>query len=201
MERIVRILEVVDTREYEEGPDGKFRPVPGSGTEALCERCGRPHEVHARVELSSGRTAVVGTGCAAASWDPKEMRGAESAAKRVKKLEAEAVAIRAQLDRAESVDEAVYRLAPPPVVEAAARWNPDVSVLEIVGGPQMATTYARTQADLDGIYKSIVRAWREEEAVRRGGLTRSRQHTLKQELEAIVQRHDRALRQLRAVSR
>jgi len=61
--RIVKILDVVDTREYEEGPDDKTRPIPGSGLIRECDRCGRLHEVHAQVLLDDGTKAIVGTGC------------------------------------------------------------------------------------------------------------------------------------------
>ncbi len=63
MRRIVRILKVVDTREFEEGPDDKVRPIPGSGRLNVCDRCGREHEVHAWVLLEDGTNAIVGTGC------------------------------------------------------------------------------------------------------------------------------------------
>lgn len=62
--RIVRVLEVVDTREYEEGPDGRFHPIPGSGNIRQCSRCRRDHEIHATVQLSDGATEVIGVGCA-----------------------------------------------------------------------------------------------------------------------------------------
>lgn len=69
-QRIVRVREVVDTREYEEVEDGVFKPIPGSGSPHLCSRCGRTHEVHALVELDDGQTELVGTGCASkASMD------------------------------------------------------------------------------------------------------------------------------------
>ena len=63
MATIVKILSVVDTREYEEGPDDKWYPIPGSGREHQCYRCGRLHEIHAEVLLDDGKTVVVGTGC------------------------------------------------------------------------------------------------------------------------------------------
>ena len=61
--QIVRILRVKDTRVYEEGPDEKWYPIPGSGVENECARCGRTHEVHATVELADGTKTIVGTGC------------------------------------------------------------------------------------------------------------------------------------------
>jgi len=62
--KIERILKVVDTRQYEEGPDDKWYPIVGSGHEHACARCGRMHEIHAMVLLDDGNEAVVGTGCA-----------------------------------------------------------------------------------------------------------------------------------------
>lgn len=69
-QKIVRVLEVVDTRQYEEIEEGVFKPIPGTGSPHLCSRCGRTHEVHALVELDDGQTELVGTGCASkASMD------------------------------------------------------------------------------------------------------------------------------------
>jgi len=86
---IVRVIAIVDTREYQEVGD-RWVPVPGSGHEHECSRCGRLHEVHATVELSDGATAIVGTGCA--SQESAEirckMRSAASAAKRLATLRA-----------------------------------------------------------------------------------------------------------------
>lgn len=59
---IVKIISIEDTRQYEEQGD-RFVPIPGSGIENLCNRCGKPHEIHAMVELDNGETAIVGTGC------------------------------------------------------------------------------------------------------------------------------------------
>jgi len=63
MAAIIKILSVVDTREYEEGPDDKWYPIPGSGREHQCYRCGRLHEIHAEVLLDDEKIVVVGTGC------------------------------------------------------------------------------------------------------------------------------------------
>ncbi len=63
MSKIVKILKVKDTRQYQEEPDGRFYPIPGSGSEHECDRCGRIHEVHATVLTDDGQTLTVGTGC------------------------------------------------------------------------------------------------------------------------------------------
>ncbi len=61
--KIIRVLRVEDTRQWEEGPDDRWYPIPGSGQENQCGRCGRSHEIHATVELEDKTTMIVGTGC------------------------------------------------------------------------------------------------------------------------------------------
>lgn len=89
--KIIRLIRVVDTRQYYEGSDDRFHPIPGSGDERPCDRCGRIHEVHAYVELEGNKQAIVGVGCAEA--DDVELaarfKTAGSLAKRLAKLDAE----------------------------------------------------------------------------------------------------------------
>lgn len=65
--RIVKVLRVEDTRQWEEIEDDKWIPIPGSGIENQCARCNRSHEVHATVEVlgDDGQigAVIVGTGC------------------------------------------------------------------------------------------------------------------------------------------
>lgn len=119
MRRIVSILSVVDTREYEEGPDGKFRPIPGSGIPSECARCGRSHEVHATVLLEDDTTALVGTGCMAkADLSRKsQVQSADRLAKRVAKLRAELQHEKALHEAYKRDREEVEKLTPPPIVE------------------------------------------------------------------------------------
>ena len=63
---IVKVLSIVDTREWIEGPDDRWIAVAGSGNARDCDRCGRSHEIHATVELSDRSTCIVGVGCAKA---------------------------------------------------------------------------------------------------------------------------------------
>jgi hypothetical protein len=88
---IVRIVEVVDTREYEEIAEGKWAPIAGSGDRRSCDRCGREHEVHALVELSDGTTSILGTGCAERRFADMaaKFRSADSHAKTLARLRAE----------------------------------------------------------------------------------------------------------------
>lgn len=65
--KIIKVLRVEDTRQYEEVQDDVWKPIPGTGIENQCARCGRSHEVHATVEIAfdDGTTGsmIVGTGC------------------------------------------------------------------------------------------------------------------------------------------
>ncbi len=63
MKTILRLVTVIDTREWSVGPDGAF-PIPGSGVMNECARCGAQHEIHAHVELSDGTRAIMGDTCA-----------------------------------------------------------------------------------------------------------------------------------------
>lgn len=90
---IAKILSIVDTRQYEEVGD-VWKPIPGSGHENECFRCGRFHKVHATVLLSDGRQVIVGTGCAGQD-DPEtasKFQSLDRAAKRLARLEAEKTA-------------------------------------------------------------------------------------------------------------
>lgn len=71
--KIIKILRVEDTRQWEEIEDDRWIPIPGSGTEHQCSRCGRSHEIHATVLLEDGKEAIVGTGCMKA--DESEIAG------------------------------------------------------------------------------------------------------------------------------
>ncbi len=92
--KIVQILSVKDTREYEEIGD-TWKPIPGSGIEHDCDRCGKFHEVHATVLLEDTSTAIVGTGCMGKDnlELSKRFKRADRAAKRLAALRAEFAAV------------------------------------------------------------------------------------------------------------
>ena len=84
--KIVKVVSVVDTREYEEQGD-TFVPIPGSGKANDCGRCGRTHEIHWTVEVEGGTQAVVGGSCAKTDGlDKKRVESGERAASREKSL-------------------------------------------------------------------------------------------------------------------
>ncbi len=115
MDRIVKILEVVDTRTWEEGADDKWYPIPGSGIEHECDRCGRFHEIHATVLLESGKAAIVGTGCMGREdiEMAKRFQQADRAAKRLAQLKSEYASQKAKEDAWLGVLEQIKSLAPP----------------------------------------------------------------------------------------
>lgn len=113
--KIVDIISVVDTREWEEGEDDKWHPIPGSGTENLCARCGKPHEIHATVRLEDDTEAVVGVSCAREPSLQKEMKRLISSAKTEKRLRAQLKAIQETKAAWEEEWKRVEKLEPPPM--------------------------------------------------------------------------------------
>lgn len=87
---ISRIIGVRDTRDRIEVND-RLVPVPGSGDLRPCDRCGREHEIHVDVELSDGRRANIGSGCAKGETleVQSRLKSAISAAKTRSRLSAE----------------------------------------------------------------------------------------------------------------
>lgn len=114
--RIARVLQVEDTREWEERSDDRWYPIPGSGTENHCERCGRRHEVWVYVELSDGSKRILGSGCAG-KLDPfgtSRFTRVESALERLRELYAKHRRLAGEADEYERVALEVAALEPPP---------------------------------------------------------------------------------------
>jgi len=111
---IARILGVRDTRDRVEVGD-RWVPVPGSGDLRACDRCGREHEVHVDVELSDGRRANVGSGCAKGESleVQSRLKSAVSAAKTRSRLRAELAVAREEHARAAHAWREVQALAAP----------------------------------------------------------------------------------------
>jgi hypothetical protein len=117
-EDIIRVLSVTDTRTYEEGPDDKWHPVPGSGSENECARCGKLHVIHARVQLRDGSEAIVGTTCAdRSSLLFTQLRSAAGKATRRAKLMAQLGAAEARAKRHTEASAQVRELARPAVTK------------------------------------------------------------------------------------
>lgn len=111
---IARIIDVRDTRDRIEIGD-RFVPVPGSGDLRPCDRCCREHEIHVDVELSDGRRANIGSGCA--KGESMEVQGrlksAVSATKTRSKLRAELAVARDDHARAAQAWREVEAIQPP----------------------------------------------------------------------------------------
>ncbi len=116
---IARIIDVRDTRDRIEVGD-RLVPVPGSGDLRPCDRCGREHEIHVDVELSDGRRANIGSGCAKGETMEVQSRlkSAVSAAKTRSKLNAELAVAKDDHTRALAAWREVEALHPPAPVLA-----------------------------------------------------------------------------------
>lgn len=122
---IVRILQVVDSRQFEEQGD-RWVAIPGTGDERECDRCGRRHEVHATVELSDGTVAIVGTGCMRGDAMVPDLRRHASTAMSIAKAESQLLRARADLDRARVIEAECKRLPAPPITRCPmAELHPD----------------------------------------------------------------------------
>lgn len=160
---IVRVLRVVDTREYELVGD-RAVPVPGTGNERQCDRCQRMHVVHAHVRLSDGSSAIVGTGCMGSGDMAKAARSLAAKAKR---------------DRVEEIALAHARVLVAEEKRAlAALPPPPVASIRIV---DTGDKYGRYRAEMDGAWvvlwknvledvdrETLIRSWREERLERAG---------------------------------
>lgn len=117
---IVRIIAVVDTREWVEGPDDRWYAIPGSGQTHKCCRCGRNHEVHAEVELGDRSSAVVGTGCMKQTSMETPFRRRvgrlDAAAKRLAKQRAQLEGAKRALAVREQAHKDAHALEVPPMV-------------------------------------------------------------------------------------
>ncbi len=168
MEKIVKILSIRDTRQYEEIGD-KWVPIPGSGHENNCHRCGRSHEVWATVQLSNGQEAIVGTGCAGKDDAEAAARftSLDRAAKRLASLRAEWVAFNEGLTAYENV-----------LVEVR-RNQPELSIGErtfVTGKPFKAVFCGEAYAICHGEVtherrECAIHGWEHSEMVKRGFAT------------------------------
>lgn len=157
-DRIARVLSVVDTREYEEIGD-RWVPVPGSGVETPCARCGRIHEVHWIVELEDGSQADIGRTCAkAGTMDVRVVLGAESKAKRLARLRSEVVRLECELAERRAAEAKAAALPLPPVEFGEQRFQNRPGIRTATCGDACVWL-------LDGIYseeraKTLEDAWR-----------------------------------------
>lgn len=97
------VVKVVDTRDFIE-IDDRWVALSGSGDARECDRCDRPHEIHAHVIDANGNGWVVGTGCMDADANDDARKAARKATSEAKKAarRARAEALVAELAAAEA---------------------------------------------------------------------------------------------------
>jgi hypothetical protein len=111
---IKRILDVRDTRDRMEIND-RWVSIPGTGQIRPCDRCCREHEIHVDVELSDGKRANIGSGCAKGETMEVQARlkSAVSAAKTRSRLAAELEAAKQDHAKAQKAWRDIEALTPP----------------------------------------------------------------------------------------
>ncbi|MFA5053089.1 MAG: hypothetical protein WC565_03460 [Parcubacteria group bacterium] len=192
--KIVEILSVIDTREYEEVADGVFKPIAGSGHENECDRCGRMHEVHAHVRLESGETAVVGTGCMRGESieTTKAVTKAANAAKRLGALKAEYKKLTEQLaawDEAwNAAWEEILTLKLPEPVRKMHRWIRDEEIIQMGDGNAMLfLRHMRGSEPTRDEMEDLIRQWRLDQMEAKG-FNRIRHDIMKSSLKEVEKR-------------
>lgn len=186
MASIVRILSVEDTRQYEEQGD-RWVPIPGSGVQHRCGRCGRDHEIHALVLLDTREEIIVGTACmkAESTEAHKQALSLGRAAQRKKSLSCKISSLRQKIEVAEKQQAEILALALPVVSETIE--NPRKVVYE------MGDAWVHLYPDSFGPPRKIppermqclISFWRDKRARERGYITSSGLWSLKRQLEEV----------------
>ena len=180
----MKILHVVDTREYEEIADGKWAAIPGSGDARECDRCGRLHEVHAYVETDDGATMVVGTGCM--GLGPEVARKFASKAGTIAKLTAEREHVADLITAREAARREVAKLTPPEPTRWTKPWGEGVSVggHDVLYQPAAGGTWKKAISEAT---QDALDSWRRAMVDKLAG-TRTPDYTLRDRLKQIDKR-------------
>lgn len=171
MNTIVKILKVRDTRQYEESGD-RWVPIPGSGHEHECFRCGKLHEIHATVLLDDSREVIVGTGCA--GKDNAEMaakfRSLDSAAKRLASLVNEFCAYKAKCEEYDKAWKEICELPVPPLEHSSGFFA--VGMRKGESFPTLKCGDAEIPCWITGYsperHECVVQVWRDKRMRKRG---------------------------------
>lgn len=155
------IIQVVDTRQYEEQGD-RWVPIPGSGNLRECDRCGRTHEVHATVKYADGTVKVVGTGCMDLGKEIARKVAAKASTRA--RIAAQLAAAEAKLAAGLELEAKVNALVAPAVTDGPVEtWGPTL----VCGDAKVGTKFAN--GNMSERYEAVVRAWRHNRAVELNG--------------------------------
>jgi hypothetical protein len=199
--KIARILNVRDTRDRIEVGD-RWVPVPGSGDLRPCDRCCREHEIHVDVELSDGRRANVGSGCAKGESMEVQSRlkSAVSAAKTRSKLAAELAVARDDLARSEKAWREVETLSPPSAElreEIPDDYGRGVRQVWGMGDAVVWTTPGSREGFSAERRQTLLNSWRIKRYEERG--FKSRSYSYKQQVDDLADRLAKIERKLAAM--
>lgn len=194
---IARILDVRDTRDRIEVGD-RWVPVPSTGHLRPCDRCGREHEIHVDVELSDGRHANIGSGCAKGESMEVQSRlkSAVSAAKTRSKLRAELAVAREDHARATQAWREVEALrAPAPELLEEI---PDAHGARQVWGMGEANVWTIGGRGFDAErHQALLNSWRGSRYRERGFTTQP--YSYKQKVDDLTDRLGKIERKLSAL--
>lgn len=168
LDQIVRIVKVRDTREYEEVSDGVFKPIPGSGKESFCARCGRPHEVHAEVELADKRHVIVGTGCMMGSRLEKEAKTGAGLAKTIAKWEKQLESLRAIEKRYKETMKRVEHIPLPPVTSSVNKYGVVMWHMGDISSAGRREIEKESGKITDSDFKNLKYLWRKKRVIEQG---------------------------------
>lgn len=181
------ILQVVDTRQYEEQGD-RWVPIPGSGNAHECDRCGRMHEVHATVKYADGSVKVVGTGCMDLGKDIARKLATKASTRA--RYAAQLKAAEIELARVTELEAQVNALVAPPITDGPEeKWGPTWEC----GDARVGIKYALVGGTMDERRATVVRHWRNNRLVElNGGKTPKAATTLRYLVEDIARKLKRA---------
>lgn len=200
--RIVRVLNVIDTRDFVEERDG-FKPVPGTGSTHQCDRCGRSHEVHVIVELDDGTDANIGSTCRRADGvDADVGRAIERAVRAATRCKAARLAAAKWAELANAVDaiEREVDALPAPRVE----WEPDPSGhgwVSFCGGDRVGRLFETERPTSAARERDVVETWRRQLALRRAAADGLDVHNIRWRMALASRELDRAVALVREVGR
>lgn len=189
-----RILDITDTRQFEQDEDERWRAIPGTGDPRPCDRCGKEHEIHVSVEKESGERCVVGLGCArVGGGDDDTLKAGSSSATTLARLRAEAAHLRAQVAAWNEARAQVNALGAPSHV-VTTEGNHDVWTTE----DGRSFVWVRATDDLTERLEALHDDWRKSLLKERGFDAWNKAQARLEDVEKRLARAEKKLRKLTA---